>query len=374
MTEHAQPWTPGPAPAAAGAPSPPPGAIPGAVGAPPFAGAIPSSAAPPSPGVPPFPGGGAPPLEAGAPLLEVEAVSKRYGRVTALDGVDLRVEAGSIHGLVGTNGAGKTTLLRILATVLRADGGTVRLAGVDVLAHPREARGLFGFMPDFFGVYEDLSVTEYLDFFGAAYRLDARARAERIPELLAMTHLEGKADADVQALSRGMQQRLCLARALVHRPALLLLDEPASGLDPRGRAELRDILRDLAAGGVAVLISSHILSELADVCSAVTIIEQGRMIASGPVESIGGAVRVRTLVARLAGDPAPWIGIIAGQPGVERAERTAGGAVEIGFAGDLAAQTALVAALVREGVPLAALEAPRALEEAYFDSTQGLVT
>ncbi|MHB8867770.1 MAG: ABC transporter ATP-binding protein [Thermoleophilia bacterium] len=309
-----------------------------------------------------------------AALLEVSGLVKRYGRVAALTGVDLRVREGSIHGLVGTNGAGKTTLLRILATVLRADAGTVRLAGVDVLSRPREARALFGFMPDFFGVYEDLSVAEYLDFFGAAYGLDAGSRGERIPKLLAMTHLEGKADSDVQALSRGMQQRLCLARALVHRPALLLLDEPASGLDPRGRAELRDILKDLAARGVAVLISSHILTELADVCSEVTIVEQGRVIASGSVEGIGGARRIRTLVARLAGDPAPWLEIIAAQPGVERAESAPGGAVEIGFAGDLTAQTSLVAALVGAGVPLAALEAPRALEEAYFESTQGLVT
>lgn len=307
-------------------------------------------------------------------LLEVVGLVKRYGRVTALAGVDLRVAAGTIHGLVGTNGAGKTTLLRILATVLRADGGAARLSGVDVLSRPREARSLLGFMPDFFGVYEDLSVTEYLDFFGAAYGLEAGSRAARIPELLAMTHLEGKADSDVQALSRGMQQRLCLARALIHQPPLLLLDEPASGLDPRGRAELRDILKDLAARGVAVLISSHILSELADVCSEVTIIEQGRVIASGAVEGMSAARRIRTLVARLAGDPAPWLETIARQPGVERAERTAGGAVEIAFAGDLAAQTALVAALVGAGVPLAALEAPRALEEAYFESTQGLVT
>lgn len=308
------------------------------------------------------------------PLLEVNGLVKRYGRVTALAGVDLRVAAGTIHGLVGTNGAGKTTLLRILATVLRADGGTVRLAGVDVLSRPQEARGVLGFMPDFFGVYEDLSVREYLDFFGAAYGLDAAARAERIPHLLTLTHLEGKADSDVHALSRGMQQRLCLARALVHQPAILLLDEPASGLDPRGRAELRDILRSLAARNVAVLISSHILSELADVCSEVTIIEQGRVIASGAVEGISGARRLRTLVARLVGDPTPWLEIIGGQPGVERVERGTGGAVELGFSGDVAAQAALVAALVGAGVPLAALEAPRALEEAYFESTRGLVT
>ena len=140
---------------------------------------------------------------------DVRGLVKRYGRVTALSGVDLQVDAGSIHGLVGTNGAGKTTLLRILATVLPADGGSVTLSGVDVLSCPREARSLFGFMPDFFGVYDDLTVEEYLDFFGAAYGLRPSLRAQRIPELLALTHLEGKAATDVQDLSRGMQQRLC---------------------------------------------------------------------------------------------------------------------------------------------------------------------
>ena len=286
-------------------------------------------------------------------VLDVRGLVKRYGRVTALSGVDLRVDAGSIHGLVGTNGAGKTTLLRILATVLPADGGSVTLSGVDVLSRPREARSLFGFMPDFFGVYDDLTVEEYLDFFGAAYGLRPSLRAQRIPELLALTHLEGKAATDVQDLSRGMQQRLCLARALIHEPPLLLLDEPASGLDPRGRAELRDILKRLASGGVAVLISSHILSELADMCSAVTIIEQGRAIASGSPEEIAGVGRgVRTLSARLVGEPERWLAVIAAQSGVVRVELAKSGAVEIAFDGDNAAQAGLVAALVGAGVPL----------------------
>ena len=309
------------------------------------------------------------------PLLEVRNLTKRYGRAPALEGVDLRVEAGTIHGLVGTNGAGKTTLLRILATVLRADGGEVVLAGMDVLSHPMEARALFGFMPDFFGVYEDLSVVEYLDFFGEAYGLGRDERARRIPELLALTHLEGKASSDVLALSRGMQQRLCLARALIHGPRLLLLDEPASGLDPRGRAELRDIMRRLAAEGVAVLVSSHILSELADTCSEVTIIERGRVVTSGPVNQIAGVSRrVRTLVARVAGPADRHLAVIAAQAGVVGVKATQADAVEIAFEGDLAGQAALVASLVGAGVPLAALEAPRALEEAYFESTEGLVT
>ncbi|MBU2604122.1 MAG: ABC transporter ATP-binding protein [Actinobacteria bacterium] len=308
------------------------------------------------------------------PVLQVRGLVKRYGRVTALQGADLDVEAGTIHGLVGTNGAGKTTLLRIVGTVLRADGGTVSVMGVDALGKPSSARLLLGFMPDFFGVYEDLTVYEYLDFFGEAYGLAAPARAFRIPELLSLTHLEGKAASDVQRLSRGMQQRLCLARALIHRPRLLLLDEPAGGLDPRGRAELRDILKGLAADGVAVLISSHILSELADMCTAVTIIEQGSVVASGSVDTIAPAARLRSLSARLAGDPAPWLEFVAARPGVAGAAVSATGTLEIRFAGDLAAQARLVAELVEAGVPLAALEAPRALEEAYFESTQGLVT
>ena len=309
------------------------------------------------------------------PALQARGIVKRYGRLTALAGIDITVRRGEVHGLVGTNGAGKTTLLRILATVLRPDGGVARVGSTDIFARPRAARARLGFMPDFFGVYEDLTVGEYLDFFGAAYRLSRRQRKARIPSLLAMTHLEGKVDDQVQSLSRGMQQRLCLARALVQEPALLLLDEPASGLDPRGRAELRDVVRGLAARGVGVLISSHILSELADMCTEVTIIERGLVVASGAVDGIAPAGgRVRTLVARLLGDTAPWVTLVAAQPGVAGVTERARGVLEIAFVGDLAAQTGLLRDLVRAGLPLAALDAPRALEEAYLESTRGLVT
>jgi ABC-2 type transport system ATP-binding protein len=203
-------------------------------------------------------------------------VTRRFGSVEALSGLDLQVPYGKVTALVGPNGAGKTTLLLILATLLRPDTGEVRVAGFDPVTHPDMVRRSMGWMPDSFGVYDQLTVREYLMFFAGAYRLTRADGAARTDALLHLIHLTEYATRPVHVLSRGQKQRLALARALIHEPRVLLLDEPASGLDPRSRIELRDLLRHLAAQGAAVLVSSHILTELEEIADPVVLVAAGR--------------------------------------------------------------------------------------------------
>lgn len=233
--------------------------------------------------------------------IETINLTRRYARMTALDNLNLAVAPGSIYGFIGPNGAGKTTTLRLLAGLLEPTSGEIRLMGKRLSASGTEAQRLVGYMPDFFGVYDDLRVWEYLDFFARCYGLSAARRRTTVEQLLDLVDLTPKRDAFVQSLSRGMQQRLCLAHALVHDPPVLLLDEPASGLDPRARVELRELLRALRSMGKTVLLSSHILSELAEVCTEIGIIDCGRMLISGPVDEVhrqlqgGNTLRMRVL-------------------------------------------------------------------------------
>jgi ABC-2 type transport system ATP-binding protein len=255
--------------------------------------------------------------------------------MVALERLNLAVQQGSIYGFIGPNGAGKTTTLRLLAGLLEPSSGEVRLMGQRLV--PGGAQRLVGYMPDFFGVYDDLRVWEYLDFFARCYGLEAARRKRAVDELLSLVDLGQKRDAYVQTLSRGMQQRLCLAHALVHDPPVLLLDEPASGLDPRARVELRELLRTLRDMGKTVLLSSHILSELAEVCTEIGIIESGKMVVSGPVDlvrrQLQGNARLRirllrgielaeTALRQLAATPQaelPQIGAVRHDPADERA-------------------------------------------------------
>lgn len=219
-------------------------------------------------------------------MIRVRSLSKRYGKVNALSGLSFEVTKGSIFGFVGPNGAGKTTTIKILSTLLLPDSGKAWVNGAEVSADPTAVRMSLGYMPDFFGVYDNLTATEYLVFYGMAHGLKpARARKVAL-DLLDLLDLTQKAGQFVDSLSRGMKQRLCLARALVHDPAVLVLDEPASGLDPRARVEMRELLKELAAMGKTIVISSHILSELAELCTDIGIISKGTMVASGPVSDI----------------------------------------------------------------------------------------
>ena len=219
-------------------------------------------------------------------MIEIRDLTKKYGSFTALDHLNLSLEEGVVFGFVGANGAGKSTTFSILATLLSPTSGDALINGKSVIKEPKEVRKQIGYMPDFFGVYDQLKVDEYLDFYGASYGIDAQERKVLIPQLLELVNLTNKRFEYVDLLSRGMKQRLCLARALIHDPKVLILDEPASGLDPRARVEMRDILRNLKSMGKTILISSHILPELAEMCDEIGVIDNGKLIAHGNVASI----------------------------------------------------------------------------------------
>src|SRR5213080_2062892 len=224
----------------------------------------------------------APPI----PAVQTHGLTRMYGAIAALSGMDLTVNKGDLFGFIGSNGAGKTTTLRILATFLAPSSGTATILGHDVVADADAVRHVIGYMPDFFGVYKDMEVTEYLDFFGACYKIPTAQREKTVNDVLELVGLTEKRGALIGALSRGMQQRLGLARVLIHDPQLLLLDEPASGLDPRARIEMMAILQELQRLGKTIIISSHILSELQTLCNRVAIIERGKLIYSGPVQGV----------------------------------------------------------------------------------------
>jgi ABC-2 type transport system ATP-binding protein len=239
------------------------------------------------------------------PVVETRGLVKRYGDQLAVAGVDLRIGPGEIFGLVGPNGAGKTTTMRILATLLAPTAGEAFVTGIPIGADPIEVRRRIGYMPDFYGVYDDLRVWEYLDFFGRCYGVPSKRRPAMIGELLEIVGLGEKREAYVESLSRGMRQRLCLAHTLVHDPALLILDEPASGLDPRARVEMREILRELRAMGKTILVSSHILPELGEMCTGVAIIDRGQVLRAGSIDDIERSLRATALLRiELLGDEA----------------------------------------------------------------------
>ncbi|HVY60858.1 MAG TPA: ABC transporter ATP-binding protein [Planctomycetota bacterium] len=241
-------------------------------------------------------------------MIEIKGLVKRYGSYTAVGGLDLQVGKGDICGFIGPNGAGKTTTLKILATLLRQDEGRVHVCGYDVESDAALVRRRIGYMPDSFGVYEDMTAREYLEFFAALYGIEPARARQVIGDVLELTDLKAKADAQVETLSRGVQQRLGLARVLVHDPDVLLLDEPASGLDPRARIEIRALLKELRAMGKTVLVSSHILSDLAEICNRDAIVERGKLLYQGDVASIidrarqRGRVRVRVVEGERALD------------------------------------------------------------------------
>ncbi len=224
-------------------------------------------------------------------MIETHNLIKTYGGFEALKGIDLKVDEGDVYGFIGPNGAGKTTTIRILTTLLEPTAGEAFVDGKSVWQDKEQVRGLIGYMPDDFGVYRDMTVTEYMHFFAAAYGLPSKGRSELVGGLLDLTDLSYKKDALIDALSRGMQQRLGLARTLVHDPKVLILDEPASGLDPRARVEIREILRELQRMGKTILLSSHILSELQTVCTRLGILERGELVAQGTVDEIMASAR-----------------------------------------------------------------------------------
>lgn len=219
-------------------------------------------------------------------MLRLEGVTKKYGKFTAVDNLSLEIKDGEIFGFVGPNGAGKTTTLKMIATLLRPTLGSIYIDDIEVSSNIRKVRGIMGYMPDFFGVYDNLKVNEYLDFYGDVAGLTKEEKNTVIPDLLELVDLSNKKKEYVDSLSRGMKQRLCLARSLIHNPKLLILDEPASGMDPRARVQMKEILKELRRMGKTILISSHILPELSELCTNIGIIERGRIVECGRVEHI----------------------------------------------------------------------------------------
>ena len=310
-------------------------------------------------------------------MLTIKNLRKRYGNFQALDGLNLEVADGELFGFVGPNGAGKTTTLKILAGLLVPDEGEVEIGGLDVYSDGKELRRRIGYVPDFFGVYDNLKVSEYMEFFASCYGITGLQARTRCHTLLEQVRLEDKEDFFVDGLSRGMKQRLCLARALIHDPRLLILDEPASGMDPRARAEMKGILRTLKDMGKTVLISSHILPELSEMCDSLTIIDHGRLVFSGSVEELGrhmsgnAPIRVRLAAGAEADAIEAAVTLIRQYPGVTGVGREEGNVLTVDFDGGEDATAGLLKQLAA-GAPLVDFHRPPLnLEKVFMEVTQG---
>ncbi|MBL4849699.1 MAG: ABC transporter ATP-binding protein [Planctomycetes bacterium] len=307
-------------------------------------------------------------------MIEIEEFTKSYDGFLAVRSLSLQIERGEVYGFIGPNGAGKTTTIRFLATLLEPTAGTARINGFDVVRSPWEVRRSIGFMPDSYGVYNGMRVGEFLDFFALAYGVPRVRRRQLIDDVLALVDLDAKKGDFVNALSRGMKQRLCLARTLIHDPPVLILDEPASGLDPRARVEIKEILRELATMGKTILISSHILTELADVCSSVAIMESGSLVASGRIEDVLAKVseqrRVSILVLKEPEGAQRWL---EGQPDLRDVELV-DGRLRFGFRGDAVRVAEIASKLADRGHQPAWIEEHKpSLETAFLTMTEGRV-
>jgi ABC-2 type transport system ATP-binding protein len=309
------------------------------------------------------------------PLVELVSLRKEYKDLVAVKELSLTLEPGDIFGFIGPNGAGKTTTIKMLATLLEPTSGIARVDGINVAEDPESVRSVIGYMPDAFGVYDDFKVWEYLDFFAAAYKVPRVDRPGLIDMALELTTLTVKKDAYVDELSRGMKQRLCLAKTLIHDPKVLLLDEPASGLDPRARIEIKELLKELKSMGKTIIVSSHILPELADFCTSVGIIERGEMIVAGPIEAImqqvmGGRVleiRVPDVDRQKAADLLPAVEHV-------RSVKLIGETLRVDYAGTLDDQSDVLLALIHGGVRVQSFaEQDTDLEDIFLRVTKGLV-
>jgi len=308
-------------------------------------------------------------------MIELEGFGKDYGDFTAVEGLDLKIEAGETFGFIGPNGAGKSTTIRFLATLLRATRGRGEVAGCDVMGDPMGVRRAIGYMPDNFGVYDGMRVWEFLDFFAVAYGIPLAQRGPIIDNVLELLDLGHKRDDFVNGLSRGMKQRLCLAKTLVHDPPVLILDEPASGLDPRARVEVKALLKELRKMGKTILISSHILTELADCCSSIGIIERGQLLMSGPIDQVYRQIRRNRIVeVAFTSNRDAGISILRSSPALRDLEiRPDKVVAELETDDEGLAQ--LMQYLIDQGVSMRSFaDRDPTLEDVFMSVTQGLVT
>ncbi|MEW9671010.1 ATP-binding cassette domain-containing protein [Ammoniphilus sp. 3BR4] len=306
-------------------------------------------------------------------MIKTLGLSKKYGKLEALTDLNLHIEKGRVFGFIGPNGAGKSTTMLILSTLLRQTSGQAFVGGYDVEKNPSEVRRLIGYMPDFFGVYDNLKATEYLDFYCGAYHIPDRKRKALIADLLELVNLTQKADSYVDSLSRGMKQRLGLARCLVHNPEVLILDEPASGLDPRARIEMREILKQLRHMGKTIIISSHILPELAELCDDIGVIEKGKLIACGPVQDMtAGSRGIVVMQLKVLDGEAETEHILANSPYVQRVDNK-NRYFRFHFNGTEHHRAELLQSLLSAGVPVSSFsEAKENLEDVFLTITEGV--
>src|SRR5690606_7793656 len=307
-------------------------------------------------------------------MIEIKGLTKKYGSFYALKNLNLTIEDGTVFGFVGANGAGKTTTFSILATLLQPTAGEAWINGISISQNPHEVRRQIGYMPDFFGVYDQLKTEEYLDFYGASYGLDAQQRTELNPKLLELVNLSNKRDEYVDLLSRGMKQRLCLARALIHDPSILILDEPASGLDPRARVEMREILKELKAMGKTILISSHILPELAEMCDSLGVIDSGELVAHGSVQSIQEKLQSEKVISvKVAGPLAEAVAFFENDPHISQISgKNESRTIQFLYKGNDDDQLLLLRKAMAAGLPILAFSQEETdLEDVFMEITKG---
>lgn len=319
-------------------------------------------------------------MAAGDLIIETHGLVKRYGQIVAVNNLSLQVPRGAIYGFVGPNGAGKTTTMRILTTLITPTSGDAYVAGYSVVDYPREVRRAIGYMPDFFGVYDDMKVWEYLDFFAACYEIPERDRPGLIKDLLALVDLAHRRDDMVEKLSRGMKQRLSLARTLAHDPEVLILDEPASGLDPRARIEIRELLVEMARMGKTIFFSSHILADVAEICTHLGIIESGEIVAQGTVGDIRRQLmptrEILITVLDQIDQAKETLALVEGIGAVQDVSDDHGRRrIRVEFSGDDEALSKLLLALSQRSIPVVNfVEETHDLETVFMRATKGIVS
>jgi len=314
-------------------------------------------------------------------MIEVRHLVKTFPEVKAVDDISFEVGNGEIFGIIGPNGAGKTTCLNILATLLQPTEGEILIDGLEIFENAREVRRKIGYMPDFFGTYRNLTIEEYLDFYGGCCGVPLEARIKRIDEVIELTTLHDKRKELVDNLSRGMKQRLCLAKSLLHNPKLLLLDEPASGLDPRARVEIRNILKNVAGFGTTILISSHILSDLENICSDIAIMERGKIVKRGKIADLIKDIQPKNIwQIEVASRTEKALEIIKALPFLESAAIEGklitvvldGGKIAGGSENEFSGR--IVQSLIQEGIGIVSFQEKKAsLEDAFMSYTKGLL-